>query len=245
MPKLPRSLFLAAVPLAGWTTLVLGAAAQQSTANGPPYVRVHGESTVSVEPDQAQIDVGVITQGATAQAASDANAKQANAVVDQLKAAAPQASVKTVNFSVNPNYHYPKDGGTPSILGYTANNTVRMELDDVALVRKVIETATRSGANNVNRLNFTLKDEKPYRARALRQAADQARSSAEALAAGLNLHLGRVLQVEEGQPVIVSPARQIEFARAESNTETPISPGSIDVHATVSITFEVTGQSSR
>jgi uncharacterized protein YggE len=48
-----------------------------------------------------------------------------------------------------------------------------------------------------------------------------------------------VLQLEEGQPVIVSPARQVEFARAESNTETPISPGNIDVHASVNITFEI------
>ncbi len=205
----------------------------------PPYVRVHGESTISVEPDQAQIDIGVITQGATTQAATDANAKQATAVIEQLKAAAPAATVKTVNFSVNPNYKYPKDGSAPAILGYTANNTVRMELNDVALVHKVIDAATRSGANNVNRLNFTLKDEKPYRARALGEAATQARSSAEALAGSLHLRLGRVLQLEEGQPVIVSPARQVEFARAESNTETPISPGNIDVHASVNITFEI------
>jgi len=103
----------------------------------------------------------------------------------------------------------------------------------------VIDAATKSGANNLNRLNFTLKDEKPYRARALGEAATQARSSAEALAASLHLRVGRVLQLEEGQPVIVSPARQVEFARAESNTETPISPGNIDVHASVNITFEI------
>ena len=219
------------------TLLVLAAVAHAQSL--PPYVRVHGESTISVEPDQAQIDIGVITQGATTQAATDANARQATAVIEQLKAAAPSATVKTVNFSVNPNYRYPKDGSAPAILGYTANNTVRMELNDVALVRKVIDAATRSGANNVNRLNFTLKDEKPYRARALGEAATQARSSAEALAASLHLRLGRVLQLEEGQPVIVSPARQVEFARAESNTETPISPGNIDVHASVNITFEI------
>lgn len=204
-----------------------------------PNVRVHGEATVSVEPDQAQIDIGVITQGSTAQAASDANSKQANAVIEQLKSAAPTATIKTVNFSVNPNYRYPKDGGTPTILGYTANNTVRMDLNDIALVRKVIEAATKSGANNVNRLNFTLKDEKPFRARALSDAAGQARSGAEALAKSLQLRLGRVLQVEEGQPVIISPARQVEFAKAESNTEPPISAGNIDVHASVNITFEL------
>ncbi len=205
----------------------------------PPYVRVHGEATVSVEPDQAQIDIGVVTQGATSQAASDANSKQAGAVIDQLKTAAPSAIIKTVNFSVNPNYKYAKEGGTPTILGYTANNTVRLELNDTAMVRKVIDVATKSGASNVNRLNFTLKDEKPYRAQALGDAASQARASAEALAASLHLKLGGVLQVEEGQPVIVSAVRQVDFARAESNAETPLSPGNIDVHASVNVTFEL------
>jgi len=208
-------------------------------SNMPPYVRVHGEATVSVDPDQAQIDIGVITQGATAEAASDANAKQAQAVIDQLKSAAPAAVIKTVNFSINPNYRYPKDGGTPTILGYTANNTVRMQLDDVSLVRKVIDVAAKSGANNLNRLNFTLKDERPFRAQALGDAAQQARSSAEALASSLHLKLGRVLQIEEGQPVIVTPPRQVEFARADSNTEPPISPGDIDVHASVNLTYEL------
>ena len=215
---------------------VFSATAQQKSG-GPATVRVHGEATISVEPDRAEIDIGVITQGATSQAASDANAKQANAVIDQLKAAAPAATIKTVNFSVNPNYRYPKDGGTPTILGYAANNTVRMELNDLALVRKVIEAATRSGANNVNRLNFTLKDEKPYRAQALGDAVRQARSSAEALASSLRMKLGPVVEVEEGQPVIISPARQVEFTKAESNTEPPISAGNIDVHASVNITF--------
>jgi uncharacterized protein YggE len=218
----------------------LGASLWAQDARLPPYVRVHGEATISVEPDQAQIDIGVITQGATSQAASDANSKQASGVIDQLKAAIPSATIKTVNFSVNPNYKYAKEGGTPTILGYTANNTVRLELNDTALVRKVIDVATKSGANNVNRLNFTLKDEKPYRARALGEAAAQARSSADALAASLHLKVGGVLQVDEGQPVIVSPARQVDFARAESNTETPLSPGNIDVHASVNVTFELT-----
>ena len=218
-------------------TYLLGLALVSLAQAETPSVRVHGEATISVEPDRAEIDIGVVTQGATSQAASNSNAKQANTVVDQLKAAAPAATIKTVNFSVNPNYRYAKDGGAPTILGYTANNTVRMELDEVALVRKVIDVATKAGANNVNRLNFTLKDEKPSRARALGDAATQARASAEALASSLHLKLGPVLLVEEGQPVIISPVRQVEFTKAESNNEPPISAGNIDVHASVNVTF--------
>src|SRR5437588_1469752 len=86
-----------------------------------PYIRVHGEATVSAQPDRMQMDVGVISQGSTSQAAAEANAKQSNAVVEQLRKLVPAANIKTVNFSVNPNYHYPTDGGPPAILGYPAN----------------------------------------------------------------------------------------------------------------------------
>src|SRR4051812_40932332 len=95
-----------------------------------PYIRVHGEGTVSAEPDRMQMDVGVISQGATSQAAAEANARQSSQVVEQLRKLVPAANIKTVNFSVNPNYHYPQGGAPPTITGYTANNTVRLELDD-------------------------------------------------------------------------------------------------------------------
>ncbi len=204
-----------------------------------PSVHVHGESTVAAQPDQAEIDIGVITQGATSQAAADLNAKQAATVVGELQTILPPASIKIINFSINPNYRYPKDGGTPVVLGYTANNTVRCVLSDVSLLRKVIEAATKAGASNVNRLSFTLKDEKPVRAEALGKAAEQARAGAEALASSLKLKLGRVLLVEEGQPLIISPARQIDLGKAQSTDTSPISPGNIEVHANVNVTYEL------
>lgn len=216
-------------------------ARQNTSLAGPPSVRVHGEATVSVEPDQAQMDIGVITQAATAKAASDQNANQANAIVKALRALLPSASIETVNFSVNPNYRYPKDGGTPAILGYSADNTVRVVVDNIAILRQVIDVAMKSGANNINRLNFTLHDEKPVRARALADAANQAQAGAEALAASLKLRLGPLLRVEEGQPVIVSPARQFDLEKARSTDVTPISPGNIDVHANVDLTYEILG----
>ena len=63
-----------------------------------PYIRVHGEATVSAQPDRMQMDVGVISQGSTSQAAADANAKQSNAVVEQLRKLVPAANIKTDQF---------------------------------------------------------------------------------------------------------------------------------------------------
>ncbi len=218
------------------------AAAQQYPAPlEPPYVRVHGDATVSAQPDRAQMDIGVISQAANAKAAADLNAKQSNVVIEALRAIVPATNIKTVNFSVNPNYEYPKNGGPPTIPGYTANNTVRIQIDDLTAISKVIDAATKAGASNVNRLTFTLRDVDAARAQALRQAAAQARSGAEALAASLNLRLGKVLRLEEEQPVIVTPGREVELSltKAPAGAMAPVEPGNIDIHASVNLTFEL------
>jgi uncharacterized protein YggE len=188
------------------------------------------------------LDVGVISQGATSEAAAELNAKQSRLVIDTLGKALPAANIQTVNFSVNPNYQYPKDGSPPTILGYTANNTVRLAVDDLSLVPKLVDAATKAGASNVNRVNFMLRDESKARAEALGKAADQARAGAIALADRLHVKLGPLLRIEEEQPVIVAPGRQVELssaAKAGPAAATPIEPGSIEVHASVSLTFQV------
>jgi uncharacterized protein YggE len=72
-----------------WTcVLALGIpvlAQQVQLPPAAPYIRVHGEATVSAQPDRMQMDVGVISQGATSQAAGEANAKQSNAVWVQVR----------------------------------------------------------------------------------------------------------------------------------------------------------------
>src|SRR5689334_1184611 len=123
-----------------------------------PLVKVHGEATVSVVPDQAQFDIGVVTQAATAKAAADQNATQSGALVKQLTTTFPSAVINTINYSVNPNYRYPQNG-TPEISGYTANNTVRILLNDLSRVQTVMDIAIKSGANSINRLQFSLQNE--------------------------------------------------------------------------------------
>jgi len=224
------------------TVLAPYAIAQEYTVPpSVPFVRVHGESTVSAQPDRAQLDIGVTTQDSTVQGATDLNAKQSNTVVSELRTIVPSANIKTVNFSVNPNYRYPQGGGSPTILGYTANNTVRVQIDDLSKLQNVIDIATKSGANNVNRLNFMLRDEEKARAEALAKAAELARSGAQSLAAALNERIGHILRVEEGQPVVISPGRQVEIsmAKSQSSQQTPVEPGNIEIHASVNVTFEL------
>lgn len=230
-PRRSPLLRFAAMFLAGVTMMH----AQQSPHSAS--VRVHGQATISVEPDQAQFDIGVVTQATTAKAATDQNAIQSDALIHELKAAFPSTTINGVNFSVNPNYQYSKEGA-PTIAGYTASNTVRLLLNDISRLQTVIDIAVKSGATSINRLTCTMRNEDAARALALAAAARQAQSGGEALATSLQLRIVRLATVEEGQPVIISPPRVISFEKLQSTNLAPISPGTIDVHADVDLTYE-------
>ncbi|MGH9630861.1 MAG: SIMPL domain-containing protein [Bryobacteraceae bacterium] len=216
--------------------------AQETSSRRPPSVRAHGESIVSAKPDQARIHIGVTSEAPTGDAAAAENAKQLASVLDGLKKAlGPSAEIKTIAYNIHPIYRHPKDGGAPSIGGYTATNTVEVTLKDIANVGKIIDVATQAGANNIQNIQFELQDEQKVRAQALREAAREARSKAEALASALGLRIVGVLAVEEEQPVNVQPVRRFEMAAmaASARVPTPVEPGNVQVRATVTVVAEV------
>ena len=214
------------------------AAAQEPSVRMPQHVRTMGEATVTARPDRAQIDVGVVTQADTSQTAVQQNAQKLESTLARLRQLlGVGADIKTISYSVTPNYRYPAQGGDPTITGYTATNVVRVTLDDLTKVGSVIDTAVQGGSNRIQNLRFMLKDEAPVRAQALREAAIQARASSTALAGALGLNVVRVLSVTEGGSPIV-PVRDVAFARQEA-ASTPIEPGTIEVTASVVLTVEV------
>jgi uncharacterized protein len=215
-------------------------AAQESSRIPPvPSVRAQGSATATAKPDQVRIDIGVVTQARTAQGASSANATQFTEVVNALKKiAGPGAEIQTVSYSVQPNYRYPKEGGTPTIAGYSAVNVVRVVTPAVEKAGEIIDSATGTGANTVRGIEFSVKDERALRARALRDAARNARSNAEAMATGVGLRVTRVLRIEDSVEGPIRPVREMAMMRADT-AQTPVEAGTIDMQATVVITAEV------
>jgi len=193
---------------------------------------------VYAKPDRAKIDIGIVTQGATAQSAGSQNAAQVQSMLDKLRGTlGPRARIQSVSYSLNPEYQYPKTGGKPTIAGYRAINMVEVTIDDLSVVGKAIDAVTEGGANEIHRLEFTLKDEKPARAEALRLAAEAARSNAEAMAGALGLKLGRVLGIEQGNGTTVIRPQMLAMAgRMAAAAPTPVEAEAIEVRATVTLT---------
>jgi uncharacterized protein YggE len=219
--------------------VLVGSLAAQSTP-GPPAIRASGEGVVYARPDQAKIDIGVVTQASTAEAAGSQNAAQLQGVMTKLRASlGPKADIRTISYSLNPAYRYPQNGGKPSIDGYTAMNTVEVTTDDLPNVGKLIDTATAGGANEIQRLQFTLKDETGFRREALAKAAAQARGNAEAMASAVGLKLGKVLLLEQGSPQTIRPMVGAMAAARIGGASTPVESEPIEVRASVTLTIAV------
>jgi len=202
-------------------------------------VRASGEATVTAKPDRALINIGVITHAASAQAASTQNATQTTPVLNSIRRALGSAGeVKTSGYSLSPQYDYPT-GHPARLTGYDASNTVLVTIDDLAVLGKIIDAATSTGANNITGISFTLKDDTAVRTEALKQAATKARTNAEILAKALNVQVIGVLQAEPSEATVRPLMQPMQMMATRTAPSTPIESGNLDVHATVTVTLEV------
>ncbi len=206
-----------------------------------PTITVTGEAVVTVEPDQAEIDIGVVTQSRTAvEAANDNAAKLSQTITELKKLIGTEGEIKTAGYSLTPNYRYPKEGGKPEITGYTATNTVRIKTGALSNVGKLIDTAMRSGANQVQRLIFTLKDEQAAQQEALREATAKAKRKADEIARALRIKILRVFSVTESGQGFRPLMAEGPTLRAEAMAApTPIMAGTIEVRSTVTLVAEI------
>jgi uncharacterized protein YggE len=211
----------------------------------PPSVTVSGEGIVTVEPDLAEIEIGVVTEAKAAPQASKENAaKLAKVIAEVKKLLGPGDEIKTIGYSLSPNYRYPKEGGKPELTGYTATNIVRVRTGALQGVGSLIDTATQSGANKIQRLVFTLKDEDAAKREALRNATAKAKSKAEDVARALGLKIAKILSVNEGEQAFRPVMRELRAGAvmAQEAAPTPVEAGTIQIRSTVTLTAEIAGQ---
>lgn len=206
-------------------------------------VRAVGEATLSVAPDQARISVGVITQAANAEDAVAQDAKKTSAVLDTLKALVQnKGEVRTTNYSLAPQYKYTQ-GESATITAYQATHTVEVTLNDVSLVGKVIDGSSKAGANHIDRIEFSLKDDQPVRAQALGKATAAAKKNAESIAAALGVSITGVAFAETSDTgairPLIAPMAAMERMPMAKMQPTQIESGNLDVHASVTVALEV------
>jgi uncharacterized protein YggE len=218
-------------------SLLLAAPAAAAAEKLEKLVTVSGEATVSAVPDAATIRIGVSSQGKTARAASETNAKDMSAVIAAMKdAGIPGTDIQTSSLSLQPQYDQKQNVGS-RLVAFQVNNIVTIKLRDIGRLATVIDRAIAAGANEMSGIEFEVSEHSKLLDQARAAAVADARRKAELYAGAASMKIGRVMAIsEEGQ---APPRRYAPMLRAGAPA-TPISPGEQTLRAVVTVSFELT-----
>lgn len=204
-------------------------------------VSVSGDSIIQAQPDTAILVISVVTQAKQALDAQQQNAAKSEAVIRALKSAAGSgAEVKTGGYSLQPQRVY-KEGQPLAITGYEARNSVNVTMGDLTKVGATIDAAGQAGANELAGVYFTLKQDRPARDSALKEATREALSKAQVIAQALGGKVARIVEVqEEGFVRPMMAGTMVGYAeQARVAATTPIEAGTLDVRSRVQLVAEI------
>lgn len=202
----------------------------------PPAISVIGEASVSVAPDQAQIDGGVTSDAKTAREAAEANNAAMGKVLLALKGAGiEEKDIQTSRLSLQPQYAPNRTGPSP-VTGYRASNRVTIRVRDVTKVASVIDVLVGAGANDIGGINFTVSQPSKHMDDAREKAVADARRKAEIFARAAGVTLGEPISIsEEGSP---TPLFRGKMA-APMAVGAPVAQGEETLSVTVSVSWAI------
>lgn len=195
----------------------------------------------SAAPDIATINMGVRTEGKTAQLALVENSKRMSGLLASLKQAGLEdKDIQTSQFSVSPQYANRRDRSTnepPLVIGYMISNQVHVIVRDLDKLGTILDQVVASGANQMNGISFAFDDPTPLLDEARRKAVVEANRKATLYAEAAGVMLGPILQFSEHGGSAPRPMQTM--ARMESLAAVPIAVGESEISAGVSITYEI------
>lgn len=232
----PRSLLFAA---GAALALAAAAPARAADAPGPTLLTLSAQGSVKAQPDEATLSVGVRTDAPDAAAALADNARRMTEVFAALRRAGiADRNVQTSGVSLQPTYEYPA-GQAQKLVGYSATNTVSVEVLDLARLGDVIDSTVASGSNQIGGVAFGLRDpsaaEDAARTEAVRILA--ARADLYAKAAGLKVL--RLRSLTESGAELQGPVRPMMLKAAAPMAQTPVSAGQVQFGVSVEAVYEL------
>lgn len=220
----------------------LPAAAQEPAK--PATISLTGAGEVGAAPDLAMITSGVVSEGANARAALNANNEAMTRTIAALKEAGIEAKdIRTSGFSVQPQYVYPqpdKDGrrGSPHIVGYQVSNQVTAKVRDLALLGPVLDRMVGVGANQIGGITFLISNDTVLMDEARTNAMADAIRKARLYAQAAGIKLGRILSITESGGAQPVPYAARTMMKAES-AAVPVEAGTRTLAVEVGVTWEL------
>ena len=199
---------------------------------------VGGTGRVAVEPDLADLRLGVAVSRPTVHAARTEASRLMDAILASVDGVGVgRKDVRTALLSVQPRYDY-RESRAPALTGYELSNVVEVTVRDLRKLGDVVDGTLAAGATSMDGLSFRVADPAPAEAEARRRAMAEARARADVLAEAAGLAIEGVVDIVEGVP----GRSPIPYPKAErmalaADVSTPVEGGSLEVAVTVTVTY--------
>jgi len=231
--------------IAALFSLSLSFAANADESNPPPRIVVTGQGSVDIAPDMAVLELTVMRQAETANAALNANSSAMTEVHKAMRSAGIEnRDLQTSGFSIQPNYFYPAPQGTgerepPRITGYTVRNSLTVRIRDIDAVGKILDQSVSLGVNEGGNITFTNADPGAAITEARTRAVHDAIARADTLAQAAGVKRGRLLEISE-QSYNPRPVPMMEMAMSRAaDAASPVAVGENTYRVSVNITYAI------
>lgn len=196
---------------------------------------VTGSGRQSIPTTLTQVNLGVVIEADTADAAQQQVAQRQTAVIEWLRSQNVE-KLETTGISLNPRYDYINDRQV--LRGYQATNTVSFRIA-TEQAGTVIDGAISAGATRIDRVSFVAEDDAITAARqeALVLAVADAQQQADTVLGALGLSQEEIVGITIGSvslpPPVFARARQASLVEADAST--PVEGRSQVVNAQVTL----------
>lgn len=188
MRNLTKKMFLAFLVVA---MCIFTSTAFANTRTADEGISVTGSAAMTVAPDKATISMGIEKIGKTAIEARNAATNSVNRMIRELRVLGVKDNkIKTANYYVRANYV--TINKKSSISNYTFRYTVNVEIENITDIGRIIDAMYEAGANNMNSVQFGLKNREIIERRLLASAVKNAQMKANVVAIAGGRTLGEL-----------------------------------------------------
>jgi len=222
-----------------------------NAASTPNAITVSGAGAVSFTPNEALIQVSIITNNNTAAVSTSSNAAETSKVIKALEGiGVSNSSIETQGYELNVDYSncFNNQNCIPQIIAYRVANSLQVNITSSipnqlgTQVGTVIDTAVGAGANQVS-LTFSETNSAlaALTTSGLQQALAAASSKAKVIASSLGVSITGVVSAIEGSSAPPQNYGNGAFVpQITSVVSTPILPGSQSFTVNVQVVYSIT-----
>lgn len=213
---------------------------EDGTMNG---ISVSGTGEVAGAPDTLAVDIGVSVLRDSVSDAITTAADLTTGLIERFTdLGIAEDDLRTANYSIQPEYRWPRDGGEPTITGYRVVNTLTVKIRDIDRAGEVIDSAAEAAGDDVTvaGVRFSIEEDAALIEAARSAAWEDAADKAAQLAGLSGVTLGPAVSISE----TLSPAPPVVYhdrtvAADEAGASTPIRPGTQTVTVNIQVTFSI------